>query len=107
MKNIGLNIEKALGTVSKEQVNALAPKAMESIATLENGTGAGNDFLGWLHLPTAISEAELAEIEETANVLRARCEVVVAVGVSEDEKRKIERIISTCTTEFLPQVQPF
>ena len=81
MKNIGLNIEKALGTVSKEQVNALAPKAMESIATLENGTGAGNDFLGWLHLPTAISEAELAEIEETANVLRARCEVVVAVGI--------------------------
>ena len=60
MKNISLNIEKALGSASKEQVNALAPKAMERIATLENGTGAGNDFIGWLHLPSSISEAELA-----------------------------------------------
>ena len=81
MKNISLNIEKALGSASKEQVNALAPKAMESIATLENGTGAGNDFIGWLHLPSSISEAELAEIEETAKELRTRCEVVVAIGI--------------------------
>ena len=51
MKNISLNIDKALGTVSKEQVYAQEAKAMECIATLHNGNGAGNDFLGWLHLP--------------------------------------------------------
>ena len=50
MKNISLNIDKALGTVSKEQVYAQEAKAMECIATLHNGNGAGNDFLGWLHL---------------------------------------------------------
>ena len=49
MKNISLNIDKALGTVSKEQVYAQEAKAMECIATLHNGNGAGNDFLGWLH----------------------------------------------------------
>ena len=47
MKNISLNIDKALGTVSKEQVYAQEAKAMECIATLHNGNGAGNDFLGW------------------------------------------------------------
>ena len=52
MKNISLNIDKALGTVSKEQVYAQEAKAMECIATLHNGNGAGNDFLGWLHLPS-------------------------------------------------------
>ena len=51
MKNISLNIDKALGTVSKEQVYAQEAKAMECIATLHNGNGAGNDFLGWLPAP--------------------------------------------------------
>lgn len=50
MKNISLNIDKALGTVTKEQVYAQAAKAHECNVTLQNGNGAGNDFLGWLHL---------------------------------------------------------
>lgn len=81
MKNISLNIDKALGTVSKEQVYAQAAKASECNATLQNGNGAGNDFLGWLHLPSSITDAELADIENTANVLRSKCEVVVAIGI--------------------------
>ena len=81
MKNISLNIDKALGTVSKEQVYAQEAKAMECIATLHNGNGAGNDFLGWLHLPSSITDAELTDIENTANVLRSKCEVVVAIGI--------------------------
>ena len=62
MKNISLNIEKALGAVSKEQVFAQEATANACNATLEKGDGAGNDFLGWLHLPSSITEAELAEI---------------------------------------------
>lgn len=54
---------------------------MECIATLHNGNGAGNDFLGWLHLPSSITDTELADIENTANVLRSKCEVVVAIGI--------------------------
>ena len=81
MKNISLNIDKALGKVSKEQVYAQEAKVMECLATLHNGNGAGNDFLGWLHLPTSITDAELTDIENTANVLRSKCEVVVAIGI--------------------------
>ena len=81
MKNISLNIDKALGTVTKEQVYAQAEKANECNATLQNGNGAGNDFLGWLHLPSSITDAELTDIENTANVLRSKCEVVVAIGI--------------------------
>lgn len=81
MKNISLNIDKALGTVTKEQVYAQAAKAHECNVTLQNGNGAGNDFLGWLHLPSSITDAELTDIENTANVLRSKCEVVVAIGI--------------------------
>ena len=45
MKNISINIDKALGAVTKEQVYAQEAKANECIATLHNGNGAGNDFL--------------------------------------------------------------
>ena len=46
-----LNIDKALGTVSKEQVYAQEAKAMECIATLHNGNGAGNDIFGLVTSP--------------------------------------------------------
>ncbi|MDY3069899.1 MAG: glucose-6-phosphate isomerase [Parabacteroides sp.] len=81
MKNITLNIEKSLGFVSKDQVFAQEAKANECIATLHNGNGEGNDFLGWLHLPSSITEEELADIENTANMLRSKCEIVVAIGI--------------------------
>ena len=69
------------GTVSKDAINALQSKAAEAVEKLEQGTGAGNDFLGWLHLPTSIDEALIADIEKTAALLRADCEYVVAIGI--------------------------
>jgi glucose-6-phosphate isomerase len=81
MKTIALDIEKALGIVTKEQVYAQASKAEASNKNLENGTGKGNDFLGWLHLPSSITETAIADIQSTANKLRAQCEVVVVVGI--------------------------
>ncbi len=81
MKNISLNIEKVFSFVPKETIYAQEAKANECMATLHNGNGAGNDFLGWLHLPSSITEEQLADIEQTANVLRSKCEVVVAIGI--------------------------
>ena len=81
MKNSNLNIEKVFGFVPKEQIFAQEAKANECIATLHNGNGAGNDFLGWLHLPSSITDEQLTDIENTANALRSKCEIVVAIGI--------------------------
>ncbi len=81
MNYISLNIEKALGKVTKEQVYAQEAKANAANAMLHNGTGEGNDFLGWVNLPSSITEAELTDIENTAAKLRSKCEVVVAIGI--------------------------
>ncbi|MCC8172305.1 MAG: glucose-6-phosphate isomerase, partial [Parabacteroides sp.] len=81
MKNISLNIDKALGAVSKEQVYSLEAQINEANKVLENGTGKGNDFLGWLHLPSSIGEEELSDIENTARSLRSKCDVVVVIGI--------------------------
>ena len=67
--------------VDQVKVDALRPAAEAAAETLEKGTGEGNDFLGWLHLPSSIGEAELADIEATAAQLRNTCEYVVTIGI--------------------------
>ncbi|MDR1557216.1 MAG: glucose-6-phosphate isomerase [Tannerellaceae bacterium] len=84
MRGITLNIDKVTGFVGKEQVYAWETKAKASIEALHKrhyATGAGNDFLGWLNLPSSVTEAELADIEHTARLLRTKCEVVVVIGI--------------------------
>ena len=81
METIQLNIDKALGSVTKEQVFAYEKEVAESMEKLHKGTGKGNDFLGWLHLPSSITDAHLSEIEAAAKQLRERCEIVVVIGI--------------------------
>ena len=81
MKNICLNIDKVAKFVSKEGIAAYEPQVKAAMKTLEEGTGLGNDFLGWLHLPSTISKEHLADLKATAQVLRENCEVVIVAGI--------------------------
>ncbi|MDR3117886.1 MAG: glucose-6-phosphate isomerase [Mediterranea sp.] len=78
---ITLNIEKTFGFISEKAINAYETQAKTAREALENGTGKGNDFLGWLHLPSSITTTFLADIEATAHILRENCEVVVIAGI--------------------------
>ena len=42
---------------------------------------AGNDFLGWVHLPSSISENEIDAIRKEAAKLRSKADVVVCIGI--------------------------
>jgi len=81
MENIKLNIEKAFSFVSKESVYAYEPKVKACMEMLHKGTGKGSDFLGWLNLPSSITDGFMDEIMAVADDLRSRCEVVVVAGI--------------------------
>ena len=81
MKNIALNIDKTAGFIAEGAVKAYAPQVQEALEMLEKGTGLGNDFLGWLHLPSSITEEHLNDIQATADTLRELCDVVVVAGI--------------------------
>ena len=81
MENIKLNIDKVLGFVSKEDIMALEPQVKKAQEGLENGNLPGNDFLGWLHLPSSITNEFIEEIKATAETLRDNCDVVVVAGI--------------------------
>jgi glucose-6-phosphate isomerase len=78
---ISLNIEKALGFIAKDSVLAYEPQVKAAQEALENGTGKGNDFLGWLHLPSSISKEHLNDLKATAKTLQENCEVVIVAGI--------------------------
>lgn len=68
--------------IKPEVFDRYVNKALEAQAVLENQTGAGNDFLGWQHLP---SETGKAEIDDCLSVVDAWLErevdLVVVIGI--------------------------
>ena len=72
-----LDISKS-GVVLSEAIKAKAEAANE---LLYSGKGKGNDFLGWVKLPSSIDEAELAAIEAAAAKLRAKADLVICIGI--------------------------
>ncbi len=76
--DIQLNYSKA---VASSQVAACKERSMHALEMLHRGNGKGNDFLGWLHLPSDITAGHLQDIETTANHLRGKCDVIVIIGI--------------------------
>lgn len=81
MKSISLDITKATQFLKPSTIEAYEGKVKAVQEALENGTCPGNDFLGWLHLPSSITPAFLDEVQACANILREKCEVVVVAGI--------------------------
>ena len=81
MKNISLDITKAAQFLDEGVIAAYEPAVKAAQEALENGTCPGNDFLGWLHLPSSITPEFLDEVQAVANTLREKCEVVVVAGI--------------------------
>ena len=78
---IKLNIQKAFNFVAKDRVYGYEEKANACNRKLHDGTGKGNDFLGWVNLPSSISEELISEIETISDDLRNKCEVVIVAGI--------------------------
>ena len=81
MKNISLDITKAQQFLPAGAVRAFKDKVAEAQKGLEEGTVPGNDFLGWLHLPSSITPEFIKEVKAAAEVLRKNSEVVVVAGI--------------------------
>ena len=81
MSNLKVDYSKTLGFISKADVLAYKDAVKQNITALYKQTGKGNDFLGWVNLPSSISAAEIADIKATAQKMKQLCEVVVVIGI--------------------------
>ena len=81
MKSISLDITKAAQFLQSGAIQEYESKVKAAQEALENGTCPGNDFLGWLHLPSSITPEFLNEVQCVADTLREKCEVIVVAGI--------------------------
>ena len=73
--------DHALDIVSNDDIKAIAPKAVEALHTLNNKSGAGNDFLGWVDLPTNYDKEEFEELRMRLIISR-RTQMFLLLSVS-------------------------
>lgn len=71
----------AEGVVSAADIKALEPKAVEAMNTLHSKTGEGNDFLGWLTLPTDYDKEEFGRIKNAAEYIKDNADVLIVIGI--------------------------
>ncbi len=78
---IKLDVKNVFGFVPESEIMELQSEAVTQLEKLKNGNGEGNDFLGWLNLPSSITEEELTRIEKCSGQLRTKSEVLVVIGI--------------------------
>ncbi len=81
MKEIRFDYGKALDFVSKDEVQAMAPYIKVAHDTVENKSGAGNDFLGWVDLPVDYDKEEFARIKKAAEKIRNDSDALIVIGI--------------------------
>jgi glucose-6-phosphate isomerase len=81
MINIKLDINRTAGFINKEEISSFQEEINEKHAQLINKTGKGNDFLGWVDLPSSITSEFLDQIKADADKLAAKADVFVVIGI--------------------------
>ncbi|MBQ8752989.1 MAG: glucose-6-phosphate isomerase, partial [Clostridia bacterium] len=69
------------GFVREHELSALQPQVTAAHELLHSGTGLGNDFLGWVTLPTDYDKEEFARIQAAAKRIREDTDVFIAIGI--------------------------
>ncbi len=67
--------------VTPADIEAITPEVKKAAQVLESKTGEGNDFLGWLTLPTDYDKEEFARIKKAAAKIKSDSEVLIVIGI--------------------------
>ena len=78
---IKVDISNVWGDLSLPDLLAMEKEVFDAHKTLDEGTGAGNDFLGWLNLPVNKPTEEMIRIQKAADQIRSDSDVFVVIGI--------------------------
>lgn len=81
MRQITLDYSSALHVLNQQEINNLEERVQICHDMLHNGTGLGNDYLGWLELPNNYDRDEFERMKDTAEKIRKESEVFLVVGI--------------------------
>ena len=79
--HLNFDYSKALNFFSEQEVKNMEGYVKVAHEQLHNKTGVGNDFLGWLELPTNYDKEEFARIKEASKKIQNNSDVLVVIGI--------------------------
>lgn len=80
-KYINLDYSYALPFIKQSDLDKIQTEINKARRTLDEGTGQGNDFLGWVNLPKDYDKEEFARINEAAKKIRKQSKILVVIGI--------------------------
>lgn len=81
MKNLSFDYKKGIGFFSEEEIAGLKAEVKTAHDMLHQKMGAGNDFVGWVDLPTNYDKEEFARIKKAAEKIRSNSDVLIVIGI--------------------------
>ena len=81
MDSLVFDCSKAAPFISQHEFDGMKDCVKAAHNALHNGTGAGNDFLGWVDLPVNYDKNEFARIKKAAEKIRSDSDVLVVIGI--------------------------
>jgi glucose-6-phosphate isomerase len=81
MEYLKLDVSKVYDFVSEKEILGLKEKALAANKALHEKSGKGNEFLGWVNLPSSLSDEQITDIEVTAKNIQKEVEIIVVIGI--------------------------
>ena len=67
--------------IGEHEYDGVAAEVKAAHKVLHDGSGLGNDFLGWLNLPTDYDKEEFARIKKCAEKIKKDTDVFIVIGI--------------------------
>lgn len=80
-KHITVDYSKVLDFINEEDIALIGEEIKAAHNELHNGTGKGNEFLGWVNLPKDYDKEEFSRIQKAAQKIRSNSEVLLVIGI--------------------------
>jgi len=81
VKKITLDLSKTVPFLNSHETDYLEEMVTSAHNKLHNGTGAGNEFLGWIDLPVNYDKAEFEKIKKAAEKIKSDSEILLVIGI--------------------------
>jgi len=78
---VKLNSKYVENFVAPHELDGIKPQVENAVGLLHNKTGLGNDFLGWLDLPTNYDKEEFERIKRAAKKIQSDSDVLIVIGI--------------------------
>ena len=79
--SLKLNTKYLKDFVNADEMTGIKAQIEAAAQSLHSKTGLGNDFLGWVDLPTAYDKEEFARIKAAAERIKANSDILIVIGI--------------------------